>query len=209
MSDMERDHLSEISFWENELTQSISRDSIVAQDFVEMNQNLMSEKKAREILQEEFDRFKKISAHVRFESQTRIDTLRIRYDHYDTIILNDYTDYVPIDTVKKYFIQIPKKVSFKDQWMSLNATVDTVFQMDSMKFMNKFDVTIGYKKPDKPFKFLRKKEPVVELISYSPYTSVNYVNNITVEDKKSSIFLSPVATAIYGIGIGFGIGKLK
>ena len=174
------------NFWEGEESQWISRDSIQAQDIVEMKQNLMSETSARIILEEEFERFKSIQSHTRAELITRIDTLLIPYEVLDTVIINNYVDVIPVDTVNKYFIQIPRKSKFEDEWMKLYTTIDTALMIDSAYFINKFDVTIGYKKPDKRFKFLRRKEPVVELTSYSPYTKVNYVNNVTVKGKPSS-----------------------
>ena len=75
--------------------------------------------------------------------------------------------------------------------------------------INKFDVTIGWKKPDKSFKFLRKKIPVVELISYSPYSKINYVNNVVVDDNKSNIFTSKPAMVVYGAAAGYIFAKIN
>jgi len=206
-SQLEQDLEATNNFLEIEKQQSISRDSIHAQDIVEMKQNLMSEVSARMLLEEEFERFKEISSHVRTETVTRIDTMFIAYNPSDTNdIINDYTDCIPIDTVRAYFIQTPKGINYADTWFAFSGTVDSIgLTIDSMSMVNKFDVTIGWKKPDKPFKFLRRKEPVVELISYSPYTQVNYINNIVV-DKKESIFNSKLAWAVYGTTAGIIIG---
>ena len=208
--DLERDLESMDNFHEIEKQQLVDRDSIRAQDVRQMKQNLMSEIAARILLEQEFERFKEINSHVRFETITRIDSLRITY--IDTIynILTDYTDFIPIDTVSKYFLQTPKGLKFDDGWFNFVGTVDMDgLTIDSMSFINKFDVTIGYKKSDKPFAFLRKKVPVVELISYNPYTTVNYVNNVIVVDKKGGIFTSKPAFFIYGGVLGYGVAKLK
>ena len=209
-SDLERDLESTVNFLDIEKQQSISRDSIHIEDMKQMEQNIMSEQAARILLTEEFNRFKSIQSHTRIETRTRIDTFFIPYDPDSNNILADYSDYIPVDTVNKYFIQTPKGVSYSDTWFAFNGSVDSIgLSIDSMVFMNKFDVTIGYKKPDKSFKFLRKKEPVVELISYNPYTKINYVNNVVVEKPKGSIFTSKAAMFIYGAAGGYVIAKLN
>lgn len=186
-NELQKDAESMRNFYETEKNQLISRDSIKAQQLIDMEQNLMTEISAREILEEEFKRFKEINSHVRFESVTKIETLRVEYTNPNINILSDYTDYIPVDSVKKYFIQIPRDVVHQEQWFSFSGTVDKDhFMIDSMSFINKFDVTIGTKKSEKPLAFLRKKEYTVELISYSPYSKVNYVNNIVIDDKKKN-----------------------
>lgn len=192
-------------FWEGEEAQWISRDSIQAQDIAQMQQNLMTETSARILLEEEFKRFKSINSQVRAEIITMIDTV-IEYRDIENNIVDNYQDCIPVDTVKEHFIQIPRIASLEDQWMKIYTTIDTALMIDSLFFINKFDVTIGYKKPDKPLKFLRRKEPVVELISYSPYSKVNYVNNIVVKDKPGT----PIDEILIGTGagiLGFFVGR--
>jgi hypothetical protein len=209
-SDLERDLDSVVSFMETEELQSISRDSIHAEDIYLMSQNLMTEKSARILLEKEFENFKTIQSHVRTETVTRIDSFFIEYDPDSSDILADYSDYIPVDTVNKYFIQTPKGISYDDTWFAFDGSVDSIgLTIDSLSMINKFDVTIGYKKPDKPFKFLRRKQPVVELTSYNPYTKVNYVNNVVVEKQKGSIFKSRLAMFIYGGIGGYAIAKLN
>lgn len=206
-NELQRDAESLNNFYETEKLQQISRDSIEAHQMIDMQQNLMSEISARMILEEEFERFKEITSHVRFESVTKIETLRVEYTNPNIDILADYSQYIPIDTVKKYFIQVPRDVIHKEQWFSFGGSVDADhFMIDSLSFINKFDVTIGTKKSEKSFAFLRKKEYTVELTSYNPYTSVNYVNNVIVDNEKKSKAL-PFGVAL-GSGITFLIFKL-
>lgn len=198
------------SFLEIEKQQSISRDSIHAQDVKIMEQNLMSETAARILLQDEFERFKEISSHVRAETITRIDTMFIVYESESDDIINEYTDCIPIDTVRAYFIQSPKRVRYADTWFAFAGIVDTIgLNIESMSMVNKFDVTVGWKKPDKPFKFLRRKKPVVELTSYNPYTKVNYVNNIVVENRQSNLFTNVILPSAAGFVAGYGVAKIK
>ena len=210
VADLKQDIESTNNFWENEEKQWISRDSIRAHDIAEMEMNLMTEASARQLLEDEFNRFKKIQSHVRTETITRVDSFFIPYDR-DTIdLLSLYDSLIPIDTVNKHFIQIPKSVSYSDTWFAFAGNVDSIgLTIDSLRMINKFDVTIGWKKPDKPLKFLRRKEPVVELISYNPYTEVNYVNNIVVQNSQGSSLVEKIAFAGGGFVAGFVAGQIK
>lgn len=200
-NDLKHDLESSYNFLEIEKKSAFNRDSLHVHEMKQMKQNLMSETAARLLLEEDYKRFKDIRNQVRVEMTTSIDTIYIPYETLDTVIINNYADVIPVDTVNKYFIQIPRKSKFEDGWMKLYTTIDTALIIDSMRFINKFDVTIGYKKPDKPLKFLRHKQPVVELTSFNPYTTINYINNIVVDDKKNPA----KAMAVSG-GVGFVVG---
>jgi len=191
------------TFLDIEKQQAIQDSVLHAEDIEEMNQNLMSEISARILLEKKFEEFQSIQSHVKAEIITRIDTV-IQYEKIESPIVENWNDCIPVDTVKEYFIQIPRKAKIEDDWMKLYTTIDTALMIDSMILLNKFDVTIGYKKPDKPLKFLRRKQPVVELKSYSPYSQVNYVNNIVVKGKPDGVFTSKPAIFGYGFVAGFG-----
>ena len=196
---LQQDAESQANFYEAEKNQMINRDTIQAHQIIDMKQNLISEISAREVLEKEFERFKEIQSHVRFESYTKIETLRVAYNDPNINILADYTDYIPVDSVKKYFIQIPRELKHDDDWFEFYGTVDQDhFMIDSLSFINKFDVTIGKKKSDKSFAFLRKKEYTVELVSYNPYTTVPYINNIVVDNEKKNL----------SVPIAFGAGAV-
>lgn len=196
-ADLKEEAQSISSFYEAEKNQQISRDSIQAQVIIDMQQNLVDEQTAMVLLKEEFERFKSIQSHVRFESITRVETLRVEYQHPDIDMLAGYEGFIPIDSVRKYFLQVPMDLVHNEDWFQFYGTIDRDhFMIDSLSFINKFDVTIGTKKSDKFLSFMRKKEYTVELISYSPYSSVNYVNNIVVEDEKRNL----VAPVSFGLG---------
>jgi len=188
-ADLEREIVSVKTFLEAEKDQLISRDSINAVETKNIQQNLVEEKTARILLAEEYNRFKSIKSHVRFESVTVIDSVFIPITRTDT--LKEYSD-------------CGGDLALNDGWMNFSGEVDSSgLHIDSLSFINKFDVTIGKKKSDKPFAFLRKKEYTVELISYNPYTEINYVNNIVVDDgSKNKIFNSKPAFMVYGGIIG-------
>ena len=73
--DLEREIVSVKNFMEEEKNQSISRDSIHAEEIKIMKQNIVEEKTARILLEEEYERFKSIESHVRFESITVVDSV--------------------------------------------------------------------------------------------------------------------------------------
>jgi len=195
--DLEREIISVKNFLEEEKNQSISRDSIHAEEIKIMKQNIVEEKTARILLEEEYERFKSVESHVRFESITVVDSVFIPFAKTDT--LKEYSD-------------CGGDIAFNNEWMNFDAEVDSSgLHIDSLSFINKFDVTIGRKKSDKPFSFLRKKEYTVELISYNPHTQVNYVNNIIVDEGNNIKPLrSKPAMFIYGAIAGaFTVWKLN
>lgn len=206
-ADLTQEAESVTSFYEAEKNQFISRDSLRAQEIVDMRQNLVDEQTARVVLEKEFERFKSIKSHTRFESRFIIDTIQIVYSVPDTNILDMYDDYIPVDSVKKYFLQVPRHLKHTEDWFQFYGTVDVDhFMIDSLSVINKFDVTIGKKKSEKPLSFLRKKELTVELVSYNPYSKTNYINNIVVEENKKNI-LAPISFSA-GAATTFLIFKL-
>ena len=103
------------------------------------------------------------------------------------------------DSLLKELKKKNKLFNFKDDWLNIagNYTYNKVL-FDSITFKNEFDVILGYKKE----KWYSKRDPVVELKSYNPYSKITYVNNITVKDDKTpyqKIFTSKPAYLIYGI----------
>lgn len=184
------------NFLNIENSKLISRDSLKAFEIKELKQNLISERSAKNLLKEEYDRFKSINSHVRTELITKIDSVFIPYEKRDTTIIYD-------DSYIGDF-------NLGDLWMSINGKVTTkgVF-IDTLSFANKFDVTIGRKRSEKSFSFLRKKEYSVELISYSPYTRVNYLNNIVVNDDGKKNFIKPAIFIIGALAGGVLAFKLK
>jgi hypothetical protein len=56
-------------------------------------------------------------------------------------------------------------------------------------------------------KWYKKSEPVVEMKSYNPYTSIPYLNNVVVKQPKSHWLLSKPAMFVYGIATGLVISK--
>lgn len=203
-----KDYRNSIRFLEQEKKQLHDSDSLKAEEIVIVRQNLASARIASDVLNHNF---KRLESLVKLESKTILRDVELKYVYiHDTTYIDRLVMDGELDTsfLNDHYIRIPSKVSKKDEWMSFDATVDKTFKIDSLSMYNKFDAYLGYKKPDKPLKFLRKAEPVLELKSYSPYTKIAYVNNIVVEDKKKGKFLtSKPAMFLYGIGTGFILSK--
>lgn len=206
---MQRDHASEMSYMREENNALIQKD-LEPQVVVEKDMNVISEEKAREMLDEQFKEFTEINMLLKGEIVTAVENISIEYHPPDVHVdpfegldfaLDGY--HLHKDTVNKYFLRTPKKVSYLDtNWLEFEGTVfRNDFNIDRLSLINKFDVTLGYKKPDKNFKFLRRSEPKLEFKSYNPYSTVPYVNNLVVEKNGSAagrIFTSKPAFFVYG-----------
>ncbi len=178
-----------------------------AAESVIMNQKIVSSEIALTQLKEEINGYKRLNSYLKTEVTTTIKNLEARYDNlsedqFDGIEVKDGS-YIHMDEVNKNFLRIPSSFSKKNEWMSIYGTVNKKnTTIDSLLVFNKFDAIIGYRKSGKKFSFLRKNEPIVELKSYNPYTSINYVNNVVVSSNKSkaeSIFTSKLAMVFYGV----------
>lgn len=181
-----------------------SLDLQVADNFI-MKQNVISEQVAKEQFKKELEGYKDITTYMKSEVMTSIKNLEAKYEsntnnQFDGIDMKD--DYIHKDIVDKNFLRIPESFEYKDEWTTINGTVlKKSTLIDSIGVFNKFDAIIGSKKSEKSFSWLRKREPVLELKSYNPNTQINYVNNITVDNKKGkvgSVLLSPFAMVAYG-----------
>ena len=132
---------------------------------------------------------------------------------YDTVYLAQNNDeYIHRDSVKRNFIPKGTRSIKNDAWYDLSLTIGDSLSIDSLKVREKLDVILGWKKPDKSFKWLRKREPIVSVQSYNPYTEVGYVNNLVVRDERSKfgkVMTSKPMMFIYGLGIGYAGAKIK
>lgn len=202
-----------ISYKDGERNQLKNSLDLEVADKVIMKQNIMSEKVAKEQLKEELEGYKDLTAYMKSEVVTSIKNLEAKYDkaerdQFDGIDIKD-GEYIHKNDVDKNFVRVPTTFGHKDDWMYFAGTINkhsTI--LDSLYLINKFDATIGSKKSEKSFSWLRKKEPTVELKSYNPYTEVTYVNNVVINDDKGkigNILLSKPAMFVYGVLTGVAI----
>lgn len=211
IGDLKDSYDSVLAFTQQEQNESLDSDSLIVQELILVKQNVIDSKLANELLKKEFEGFKKFQSKVKTEMITEINNLTIEYSpsekgELDGIELS-YGDYIHKDTVIKNFVRIPKKIEMDCTWVSLYGTIGKEFTLDSLSVFNKFDIVLGYKKPDKSFKLFRKSEPVLEFKSYSPYTSVPYINNLTVEDKNRSFLTSKPMITLYALASGYIAGR--
>jgi hypothetical protein len=207
-------YTSMMSYKESENNRLIRSNEIKAAAITKSSQNAISMSLAMKEFSKELEGFKRAQSLVKSEILTEIKGLSTDFENspgeFSGIQLID-SMYVHVDTVSKYFIRTPKKVNYSDDWISFDATVNKDFTLDSLSLINKFDITIGSKKQDKPLSFLRKKEPVVEMKSYNPYSSIPYINNVIFKDDKKGagkIVFSKPAIFAYGFISSTLINKL-
>ena len=207
---MAESYKSVINFKDNERNQiKNSLDLKVADEFV-MKQNLLTEKIANDELREELKGYKDLTAYMKYEVITSIKNLEAKYDKKDGDTFKNIKvkdgKYIHKDAVDKNFVRIPKKFDYEDDWLSFEGTLNKEsLVLDSLFLLNKFDATIGYVKQDVKFSWLKKKEPVVSLKSYNPYTKIVYVNNVVIDNDKGkvgNVLFSKPAMLIYGFLAG-------
>lgn len=191
---------------EKEKEQMIQSNGLLVQEISVVNQNLVSSTKKVKELSQQFDNYKKIQSHVKAEILSKIEGIVIPVVTVDKPIYLSDTGCTDNKIIKEHFIQIPSKVNFSDTWISFNGTIGKQFTIDSLFMINKFDVTIGEKKVGKKMLIFNDYEPIVELKSYNPYTTIPYVNNIIVEEKRGKI-IKPITLIAVGFATGFLIRR--
>ncbi len=214
INDLTDSYQSVLSFTEQEQNETLDSDSLIVKELILMKQNIVDSKVANDMLRDEFKGFKKFQGKIKAEMLTEIKGIKIDYTpsevfktEFDGIPVVD-GNYIHKDSIKKHFVRIPKKIEMDCTWISLHGTIGKNFVLDSLSMLNKFDVVLGYKKPDKFFKAFRKSEPVLEFKSYNPYTSTPYINNLIVKDKNKSFITSKPMTMVYSFAAGFGLSKI-
>jgi len=207
MKDIEDSYESVIKFKEAEKSQLKNSLDLKVEDSRVMQQHIISQDVALSQFKKEFEGYKKINSYMKTEVISSIKNLEAKYNstpknEFDGIKIED-GGYISKKDVEKNFLRIPANFDYKDEWLSINGTISKKSTIiDSLGIFNKFDAIIGYKKSEKNFSWLRKKEPVLELKSYNPYTKITHVNNVVVDDKKGkakNILLSTPAVFVYGL----------
>lgn len=176
-----------------------------AQDSVKMTQTIVEYENLSKELKEELKGYKDGSSLT----ETVISSVAndIIIEIHDTF----YVDSVKLrslgcecaDSLLKEFRKKKVFYNFRDEWLNIvgHHTYNKV-SFDTISFRNEFDVIIGSKRE----KWYKRRNQVVELKSYSPYTEVVYVNNVVTKDSKTKyqrIFKSKPAYFFYGILGGF------
>lgn len=164
---------------------------LIAHDLKEMKQLQVASAKEMEFLKEQYKSFSKIQSVIKAEITSSVKGLNIPIQIAD---VNFPDSLIPVDLVNQFYIPKNSKSSYSDDWIDLAFTIGDSLAVDSIKVRNKIDAVVGWKKSDKAFAFLRKKEPVVEIISYSPYTEIGHINNLTVKPENNNKFLSAITS---------------
>ena len=88
-------------------------------------------------------------------------------------------------TVKLPCLPFGTQFQKTDKWFSLKGSVVREgVEIHHISFIDSTTINIGYKNAKGVFGFLKKKEPVVELINSSPYRETVSMQNITFKEKR-------------------------
>lgn len=165
-------------------------------------QNQMVVQKTKEVEKELLKNslLTKLNEQVKFEASTKIKNLLAKYDYddgdsgdgegggtfvitvHDTIQVNGKDSITTIEGIKVG----TKFKADTSQWYNIAGSIqkDGV-KFDSVSFKSAFTLNIGEKRV-KGYKgwLFGKKEPKVELINPNPYTKVDVMKNIKLEERK-------------------------
>lgn len=193
------------SYFEGEKDSFMADRKLMVEDVKQMKQLYVSSTEDLNFLKEQYKSFSKIQSVIKTEIHSSVKGLKIPIQVADVLFPDSL---VPIDIVNQLYIPKNSKSTYSDDWIDLAFQIGDSLVIDSINVRNKIDAVIGWKKSEKSFSFLRKKEPVVEVISYSPYSKVGYVNNLIVKPEEKNKFLSTITSKPVLLGIGVGVGIL-
>lgn len=193
------------SFYVGEMSQLKASNSLMVQEVNSQRLNIITSKKEMAKISQELSDMKNVKTIIKTEYITLASGIETEYIH-DTIEINKY------DTSdRSNYIPKGSKIAFSDDWITINGTLGDKFLIDTLKTFDKFDFVVGQKRVGKRFLVFNKWEPTVEAISYSPYTSQAYMNNISYENKnKKGDRIIKSITHSLALSAGFYIGsKIK
>lgn len=199
------------SFFEKEKESFFAEMDIKINDIKESKPNYVVSIDNIDAIRELYPDLSNISSVIKTEVRTEIKE-SIEYVYDTTYLALDSNDFIHRDSVIANFIPKGSKVHKNDLWYDLSISLEDSLIIDSLIMRDKIDAVLAWKKPDKNFKFLRKKEPVVSVQSYNPYTKIGYVNNLVVKDERSKfgrIMTSKPMMFMYGIIGGAVLVNLK
>jgi hypothetical protein len=196
--DLKQTMESMTAYFEKEKESIFAGEELIAQDVKDMKQLFVSATKDLEFLKKQYSNFSRIESVIKTEltssvTDVKIPIVRPQIHFSDSLI--------PRDIVNQFYIPKNSKSSYSDDWIDLAFTLGDSLSVDSIVTRNKIDAVIGWKKSEKSLSFLRKKEPTVEIISYSPYSKIGYVNNLIVKDSESK-FKKFIKSPPFLIGTG-------
>lgn len=183
------------------------------QEIAKINQNLVSEKAAKEALGHKASEYKRINAYLEQKVLTSIKNIKTEWKpRSDTLDLSQFEGCVPIDSVNKYFIQIPKSFELDtSKWYYLSGTATkSGFVLDSMSFLTHDEFILG-KRKRKAWELFKSIEPEFKVTHNNPYQTTLSMTNLVVKDdrtKSGKFFTSRPMLFIYGFGSGFIVNSL-
>lgn len=205
LKDKDNDFRDMESFHEKRDSVNLSKLKHHATDSIKMSQTIVEFENLSKGLKEELKSYKEGASLVEATTNTVIRDIVLEV--HDTIVVDysriDSSNCQYADSLIKEFQNKKFFYNFKDDWVAIKGSYSSnEVLLDTISMKNEFDVILGYKKE----KWYKKRDPVVELKSYSPYTEVVYVNNVVTKDNRTGYqktFNSKPAYFIYGVLSGF------
>lgn len=190
---------SQKAFFDKEMESYFAGKEISVSDSATVKQNLVAS--IEDVLDDKYSNLGDIGSIIKLETHTYIRD-SIEYIH-DTVYLSNNTEeFIHRDSITEHFIAKGSKVTHNELWYDISMTLGDSLVIDSLLVREKIDAILSYRKPDKSFKFLRKKEPIVTINSYSPHSNIGYINNLVVQEKKSNFgkaLTSKPMMIVYGV----------
>ena len=190
---------SQKNFFEKEMESYFAGEDIKVSDSTTVKQNLVAS--IEDVLDDKYSNLGDVGSVIKVETHTVIKEV-IRYVHDTTYLSSTTEEFIHRDSVTEHFIAKGSKASANDLWYDINITLGDSLIIDSLLVREKIDAILSWNKPDKSFKFLRKKEPIVTIQSFSPHSNIGYVNNLVVKEKNSkfgNVLTSKPMMFVYGV----------
>lgn len=151
-------------------------------------QLILSERQAKDLLQEELEVLKKVKSNTKVITKTIIKEVLIPANEENIVAVIDESE----------FLKLPGTFSDSTEHFSFKATVQrNGLQINKLEINNKTSVTLGLQKRG----FFRKSEPVITVTHSNPLVMTTGLTNVTIENQKPFY-----ETRGFNLGVGFLLG---
>ena len=168
---------------------------------------ITKDRKIEKLLLEKSE-LKRLNRQIKIGFETKIKDIIAEYegDDGDNFITETVHDTIH-DTVyvNPIGVKFGTKFTLRDDWYhSAGRIMQDGVLFDSLSFKNDLTITIGRKREG----WFKPMETKVEVRSENPYTRINSLNNIKIQEKGDKLINKPWFTFLLGTATGFTIGVL-
>lgn len=157
----------------------------------------------------ENSQLKKLNRQIKIGFETKLENVIAEYEGKleDNLISETIHDTIH-DTVytNPIGVKFGTPFSLYDDWYYTAGSIEkNGVLFDSLSFRNDLTITVGRKREG----WFKPMETKVEVVSSNPYTRINSLNNIKIQENKDKLINKPWFTFILGTATGFTIGVLS